>query len=149
MSYADIMLYGIEFDCLRERFAGIIDYSKLKETKGFKLQIVNDFCILDPPCFYQGIKRWYYNQSHVDFEKFLVNYKRVWDEFLNKINKSKLVSHGNTHTRHFVGSIVFYVLTLARACNLCRGIYPLSEPIHSILLLYYHDLSKWVQDLGY
>lgn len=148
MSFANIMLLSTELDVFRQRFRGITEYANLKNNIGYKFIITNNQCDLDPPSMFQGITRWYYGHSQVDFERFLRENKQTWEHYLKRVLDSGIVKSRSYQSRKFIAYLCAYVNDLSKSCNLCRTVYPMSESIRVLLLDYYHYFRTWVSDVN-
>jgi len=147
MSFADIMLFSTELDVFRQRFKGITDYANLHNNIGYKFIISNNQCNLDPPSFFQGLTRWYYGHSQSDFQTFLQENKLAWEDYLKRVVESGLTKSRAYQARKFIAYLCAYVNELSKSCNLCRSVYPTSEPIRLLLLNYYHFFRVWVNEV--
>lgn len=147
MSFADVMLFSTEIDVFRRRFRGILEFGQLNNGEGYKFVIQNNECKLDPPSFFQGLTRWYYGHSQQDFERFLRENKILWDSFLRRVMESGIVRSRAYEARKFLSYVCAFIHELSKSCNLCRTVYPTSEPIRLLLLNYYHDFRSWVNEI--
>lgn len=149
MSYADVMTYAVQLDTWKQTFDEIINYSKLENPIGYKVTVRNNLCYLDPPSIWQHISRWYHGYSKEQFLWFLEDHKPKFIQFLNDVKNSNVIN-GRTHpARSFINSMVLFLTEFARACSVCRGIYPEYDKLNSLLLTYYHGIREWIASIGY
>lgn len=142
-------MVAVEFDTMRERFQGILQYKELKDTTGYKFIVEHGSCYLDPPSLYQRFTRWYYGYSKDQFQEFLEDMKPKLKRFLELVKTSGLIESTSYQANHLIAQIMAFVFDLSRACSLCRSVYPLSEEIRTLLLSYYHGMTEWIREVGY
>ena len=148
VSFADIMVFAVELDTWRERFKGLLDFKELPDTTGYKFIIENGLCQLDLPSWYQHVKRWYYGYSQEKFYEFLVEYKTDLILYLEKVISSGLSKSQRYEANHLVAQIFSFVVNLSRACSLARSVYPENDKLRKLLIDYFHDMNKWLQEVG-
>lgn len=149
MNYSEIMAYAVELDTWKQRLNAIIEYNNLSSPDGYKFTIANNVCYLDPPSFIQNITRWYYGYSKTQFYEFLDRHRLRFFDYLNNVKETTLFEGRTPHARKFISNLIFFLSELARACSVCRRVYPDYEILNSTLLMYYHGIRDWIASIGY
>ena len=149
MNYSEVMAYAVQLDTWKQRLNAIIEYNNLSSHDGYKITITNNTCYLDPPSFIQNVKRWYYGYNKEQFYIFLNKHKPHFFDYLNNVKNTTLFEGRTPHARKFISNLIFFLSELARACSVCRQIYPEYELLNTTLINYYHGIRDWIASIGY